>query len=111
MYNISINLTTFSRNSSTLDFNRKYGQIVLEVATNGIPIVNLYNRQDIEKVLRFPSKYPFRPPTEIVAFYRRMRPDRYASTGITNEYVYIQKTKFHSRIINIFFSLHFNCHC
>lgn len=67
------------------DFNREYGSIVLEVTSNGVPIVNLYNRQDIEKVLRFPSKYPFRPPTEIVAFYRRMRPDRYASTGITNE--------------------------
>lgn len=67
------------------DFNRKYGSIVLEVTSNGIPVVNLYNRQDIEKVLRYPSKYPFRPPTEIVAFYRKMRPDRYASTGITNE--------------------------
>lgn len=81
---ISINCTIFSWNHFT-DFNRDYGPIVLEVTTNGIPIVNLYNRQDIEKVLRYPSKYPFRPPTEIVAFYRRMRPDRYASTGITNE--------------------------
>lgn len=67
------------------DFKRDYGPIVLEVTPNGIPVVNLYNRQDIERVLRFPSKYPFRPPTEIVAFYRKMRPDRYASTGITNE--------------------------
>lgn len=48
------------------EFYRQYGSIVLEVTSNGIPIVNLYNRQDIEKVLRFPSKYPFRPPTEIV---------------------------------------------
>lgn len=67
------------------DFNRKYGPIVLEVTSNGTPILSLYDRQDIEKVLRYPSKYPFRPPTEIVAFYRKMRPDRYASTGITNE--------------------------
>lgn len=67
------------------EFYRQYGPIVLEVTSNGIPVVNLYNRQDIEKVLRYPSKYPFRPPTEIVAFYRKMRPDRYASTGITNE--------------------------
>lgn len=58
---------------------------MLEVVPGGIPVVNLYNRLDIEKVLRFPSKYPFRPPTEIVAYYRRTRPDRYASTGITNE--------------------------
>lgn len=69
------------------DFNKKYGPIVLEVASNGVPIVSLYSKSDIEKVLRYPSKYPFRPPTEIVAFYRKMRPDRYASTGITNEYV------------------------
>lgn len=64
-----------------IDFNQRYGPVVLEVASNGVPIVILYNRQDIEKVLRYPSKYPFRPPTEIVAFYRKMRPDRYASTG------------------------------
>lgn len=68
-----------------LEFYRKYGSIVLEVVPGGIPVVNLYNRADIEKVLRFPSKYPFRPPTEIVAYYRSRRPDRYASTGITNE--------------------------
>lgn len=67
------------------DFNKKYGPIVLEVTSNGVPIISIYDRQDIEKVLRYPSKYPFRPPTEIVAFYRKMRPDRYASTGITNE--------------------------
>lgn len=100
------NLSTFSWNSFILDFKREYGQIVLEVTTNGIPIVNLYNRQDIEKVLRFPSKYPFRPPTEIVAFYRRMRPDRYASTGITNEYVYIPKKNPFLKL-NIFIS--FQC--
>lgn len=76
---------SLSNSFSRIDFNREYGPIVLEVTPNGIPVVNLYNRQDIEKVLRFPSKYPFRPPSEIVAFYRKMRPDRYASTGITNE--------------------------
>lgn len=68
-----------------LDFHEKYGPIVMEVTSNGIPVVNLYERQDIEKVLRYPSKYPFRPPTEIVAVYRKSNPDRYATTGITNE--------------------------
>lgn len=67
---------------------------MLEVTSSGIPIVNLYNREDIEKVLRYPSKYPFRPPTEIVEFYRKMRPDRYASTGITNEWVDLIIDKF-----------------
>lgn len=78
-------LLLVSRSQFREDFKRDYGPIVLEVTPSGIPVVNLYNRQDIERVLRFPSKYPFRPPTEIVAFYRKMRPDRYASTGITNE--------------------------
>lgn len=80
-------LCNFNLNSMSLylDFNREYGPIVLEVTSNGMPILSLYNRGDIEKVLRYPSKYPFRPPTEIVAFYRKTRPDRYASTGIPNE--------------------------
>jgi ecdysone 20-monooxygenase len=49
-----------------------------------VPVVSLFNRQDIEKVLKFPSKYPFRPPTEIVSFYRSSRPDRYSSVGMAN---------------------------
>ncbi|XP_075162514.1 cytochrome P450 family 24 subfamily A member shade [Haematobia irritans] len=67
------------------DLNRKYGDIVLEVMPSGLPIVHLYNRSDLEKVLKYPSKYPFRPPTEIVVTYRRSRPERYASVGIVNE--------------------------
>lgn len=63
---------------------RTYGDVVLEVGFNGFPVVSLYNKDDIEKVLKFPSKFPFRPPTEIIALYRKSRPDRYASTGITN---------------------------
>lgn len=68
-----------------LEFNKKYGPIVLEVTTSGIPIVNLFDRNDIETVLKYPSKYPFRPPTEIIVMYRQSRPDRYSSVGITNE--------------------------
>lgn len=66
------------------DMHATYGDVVLEVGWNGFPIVNLFNKNDIEKVLKYPSKYPFRPPTEIVAHYRKSRPDRYASTGIIN---------------------------
>ncbi|XP_053697347.1 ecdysone 20-monooxygenase [Sabethes cyaneus] len=65
-----------------VDLHRRYGNIVLEV--DSVPIVNLFDRTDIEKVLRYPSKYPYRPPTEIVEYYRRSRPDRFASTGIVN---------------------------
>lgn len=67
------------------EFARVYGKIVLEVTPSGVPIVLLFERADIEKVLRYPSRYPFRPATEIVAMYRNSRPDRYASVGITNE--------------------------
>lgn len=48
-------------------------------------MISLFNREDIQKVLKYPSKYPFRPPTEIVSYYRRTRPDRYASLGLANE--------------------------
>lgn len=63
--------------------NRKYGDVVLE-QSGDTPVVSLFKRQDIEKVLKYPSKYPFRPPTEIVAFYRQSRPDRYSSVGMVN---------------------------
>lgn len=74
---------------SFTEFNQLYGPIALEVTTSGFPIVHLYDRKDIEKVLRYPSKFPFRPPTEIVSMYRMSRPDRYASVGIANEQVHL----------------------
>lgn len=70
---------------ATAEFARTYGSIVLEVTPSGVPIVLLFDRADIDKVLRYPSRYPFRPPTDIVAIYRKRRSDRYASVGITNE--------------------------
>ncbi len=69
----------------SVEFHTRYGPIALEVTPSGFPIVHLFARQDIEKVLRYPSKYPFRPPTEIVSHYRQKRPDRYASVGLVNE--------------------------
>ncbi|XP_055716426.1 ecdysone 20-monooxygenase isoform X1 [Phlebotomus papatasi] len=66
------------------DLNRRYGRIVLEVG-DGIPVVHLFAKQDIEKVLKYPSKYPFRPPSEIFVYHRKARADRYSSCGIVNE--------------------------
>lgn len=63
--------------------NIKYGDVVLE-QQNSVNIVSLFNKEDIEKVLKYPSKYPFRPPTEIVTYYRQSRPDRYSSVGVVN---------------------------
>uniref|UniRef100_A0A336MFD5 CSON014590 protein n=1 Tax=Culicoides sonorensis TaxID=179676 RepID=A0A336MFD5_CULSO len=68
------------------DLHETYGPIVVERTGSGFPIVSLYDRDDIDKVLRYPSKYPFRPPTEIIAFYRKSRPDRYASVGLPNAF-------------------------
>lgn len=63
--------------------NRKYGDIALEMA-GSVPVVSLFKKQDIDRVLKAPSKYPFRPPTEIIAYYRQSRPDRYSSVGLVN---------------------------
>ncbi|CAB0013650.1 unnamed protein product [Nesidiocoris tenuis] len=64
---------------------RRYGNIVKEEALWNIPVVSLKSREDIEKVLKYPSKYPMRPPTEVTAHYRASRPDRYANLGLVNE--------------------------
>lgn len=63
----------------------KYGPIVKEEALWNYPIVNIVERRDIEKVVRTSGRYPIRPPTEVIAHYRRTRPDRYASVGLVNE--------------------------
>lgn len=61
-----------------------YGDIVLEMSGSDVPVISLFNRSDIEKILEYPSKYPFRPPTEIISHYRKTRKDRYASCGLVN---------------------------
>ncbi|KAL7032888.1 hypothetical protein ACKWTF_007423 [Chironomus riparius] len=66
------------------DLNKTYGNIVMEMNGN-IPVISLFKREDIEKVLQFNSAYPFRPPTEIVSFYRQKHPERYSSLGLVNE--------------------------
>lgn len=39
---------------TTTDLNKTYGDIVME-KSNNIPIISLFNRSDIEKVLQFNS--------------------------------------------------------
>lgn len=77
-------MNKFENSQLFTDLHKKYGDIVLEVTSTGTPIVSLYSRTDIEKVLRYPSRYPFRPPSEIIAFYRMTRPDRYSNAGLVN---------------------------
>lgn len=63
----------------------KYGPIVKEEALWNYPIINIVERRDIERVVRTSGRYPIRPPTEVIAHYRKTRPDRYASMGLVNE--------------------------
>lgn len=67
------------------DMFRKYGPIIKEEALWNIPVISIIDRNDIEKVLKSSGKYPIRPPTEAIAYYRKNRPERYASTGLVNE--------------------------
>jgi len=66
---------------------RRYGRILLERALWNFPVVSLLEREDIEAVLKHQSKFPLRPPTEVMLWYRQTRPDRYTTLGIVNEYV------------------------
>ncbi|XP_044761457.1 ecdysone 20-monooxygenase [Coccinella septempunctata] len=63
---------------------KKYGPIFKQETYFNFPIYNIFEKKDIEKVLKIPSKYPVRPPSEAAILYRLSRPDRYASAGITN---------------------------
>ena len=67
-----------------LDKFTKYGLIVRENHLWNFPIIHLYDKSDIEAVLRQPSKHPIRPELEAQSAYRRSRPDRYNSVGIVN---------------------------
>ncbi|XP_057364425.1 ecdysone 20-monooxygenase-like [Daphnia carinata] len=62
----------------------KYGPIVKEHYLWNFPIVHLYDKNDIETVLKYSSKYPIRPGLEAQIFYRNSRPDRYKSVGLVN---------------------------
>lgn len=62
-----------------------YGKVVKEEALWNFPVVSVLGREDIEKVLKYASKYPLRPPTEVTSYYRKSRPDRYTNLGLVNE--------------------------
>ncbi|PSN39633.1 hypothetical protein C0J52_13798 [Blattella germanica] len=67
------------------DMFERYGRIIKEEALWNFPVVSLLERKDIEAVLKKPSRYPLRPPTEVISYYRQTRPDRYCTMGIVNE--------------------------
>jgi hypothetical protein len=67
------------------DMVRRYGSVVLEMPIPSVRMVSVADKRDIEKVLRYPSRFPFRPPSEIVRRYRLQRPEKYSSGGMAHE--------------------------
>ncbi|XP_043582585.1 ecdysone 20-monooxygenase isoform X2 [Bombus pyrosoma] len=67
------------------DLNKRYGPLCKEEALWNFPVISVFSRQDIEAILRRNSKYPLRPPQEVISYYRRTRQDRYTNLGLVNE--------------------------
>jgi len=63
---------------------REYGPVVREEVLWNFPLVHLFDRRDIERVLRYPSAYPLRPPNEADVFYRRYRKEYYPNDGVVS---------------------------
>ena len=68
-----------------VDLHKRYGPLCKEEALWNYPVVSVFARHDIEAVLRRSSKFPLRPPQEIISEYRRSRTDRYTNLGLVNE--------------------------
>lgn len=68
-----------------IDLFRRYGDIIKEEGLWNVPVISIVDKNSIEKVLKQPGKYPFRPPNEVTAHYRKSRPDRYTNLGLVNE--------------------------
>ena len=62
----------------------RYGPVVREGVTFNYPLVHLFHKDDIEKVLKYPSAFPLRPPNVADAYYRRYRKEFYLNEGIVN---------------------------
>lgn len=67
------------------DLNRRYGNVCKEEALWNWPVVSVYSKKDIDAILRRSSRFPLRPPSEVISYYRRSRPDRYTNLGLVNE--------------------------
>lgn len=70
---------------SRIDLNRRYGPLCKEEALWNCLVISVFSRRDIEAVLRRGSRYPLRPPQEVISHYRRNRRDRYTNLGLVNE--------------------------
>lgn len=67
------------------EMREKYGAIFKEEDIFNIPVISVFDKEDIEKVLKSSGKYPLRPPSGATAKYRIEHPEKYASVGLANE--------------------------
>ncbi|XP_047361251.1 ecdysone 20-monooxygenase isoform X4 [Vespa velutina] len=68
------------------DLNRRYGGLCKEEALWNWPVISVFSRRDIEQILRRGSRYPLRPPQEVISHYRHSRRDRYTNLGLVNDF-------------------------
>eukprot|EP00094_Tigriopus_californicus_P011038 TCALIF_10649-PA protein Name:"Similar to shd Ecdysone 20-monooxygenase (Drosophila melanogaster)" AED:0.09 eAED:0.09 QI:114/0.5/0.33/1/0.5/0.33/3/0/564 len=77
----------FTRNKYHESNDSKYasfGPVVREEVLFNFPLIHLFEKADIENVIRNESEYPMRPPNEADVFYRRLRHDIYLNDGMVN---------------------------
>ncbi|XP_076235574.1 cytochrome P450 family 24 subfamily A member shade [Calliopsis andreniformis] len=67
------------------DLNERYGPLCKEEALWNFPVISVFSRIDIEAILKRNTRYPLRPPQEVISHYRRTRRDRYTNLGLVNE--------------------------
>ncbi len=74
--------STFHKSNE--DKYRRFGPVVREGVTFNYPLIHLFDKEDIDKVLKHPSDYPLRPPNVADAYYRRYRKEFYLNEGFVN---------------------------
>lgn len=67
------------------DKYKRFGPVVREEVLFNFPLVHLFNKDDIEKILGQRTQYPLRPANEADVYYRKSRPDYYNNIGMVNE--------------------------
>ena len=60
---------------------QKYGNLVRLDIPGSVPLVLVFNPEDVEKVYKNDGKYPFQPGFEAIGWYRRTRKDLYKGNG------------------------------
>lgn len=74
----------YKLHEANLDKYRRYGPIVKEEYQWRRPVVHLFKPEDFETVFRHQGKYPLRPVSEFLKYYRLNNPHKYDNAGLVN---------------------------